>query len=272
VRAQLIANGVLKENEENKDELIGYDVTALLGIQRYETASTVGSHDIGRPFPSFIPKTDQERIQNLGSDLNEWKEKRLSWEVTEKIEGTSCTIYYDGPGDYGTTDTEEMFGVCSRNLDLTPPKEKNESSRPVIYWQIEKQNNIIQKIKDSGRRLAVQGEIIASGVQHNLYGLKSHEIKFYVFDIYDLEKKSYLPPVERRDLCEQFGLVHAPIISDSIVIPIEKTMDTLIDEAEGNSKISNKGIMEREGVIFKSNEERISFKCISNKFLMANKL
>jgi hypothetical protein len=48
-------------------------------------------------------------------------------------------------------------------------------------------------------------------------------------------------------------------------------MDTLIEEAEGNSKISNKGTMEREAVVFKSNEERVSFKCISNKFLIAHK-
>jgi ATP-dependent RNA circularization protein (DNA/RNA ligase family) len=91
-----------------------------------------------------------------------------------------------------------------------------------LYWQIEQQNNIIQKIKDSGRRLAIQGEIIGTGIQNNLYGLKGNEMKFYVFDIYDLEKKDYLPPEERRNLCQQFGLVPAPIISDNIVIPMIK--------------------------------------------------
>jgi hypothetical protein len=101
----------------------------LLGIQKYESATTYpGTFATGKPFPSFIPRTDQERIQHLAEEFKEWTGKKLSWEVTEKIDGTSCTIYYDGRGDHGNDDAEEMYGACSRNLDLTKPKEDERPS------------------------------------------------------------------------------------------------------------------------------------------------
>jgi RNA ligase (TIGR02306 family) len=270
VRDLLIVENILKENEENKDELIGHDVTSLLGIQKYDppTITFAGSSITGKPFPYFIPKTDQERIQNLAIEFKEWKERILSWEVTEKIDGTSCTIYYNRHGDSGDDDEEEIFGVCSRNLDLVKPKD-NESIVS-LYWMMEHQYDIISKIKISGRRLAIQGEIIGTKIQNNLYGLKGNEMKFCVFDIYDLEKKCYLPPVERRHVCEEFGLLHVPVISADYIIPMDNTIDMMLVEAEGGSLISNKGKTEREGLVFKCNEAQLSFKCISNKFLLSH--
>jgi ATP-dependent RNA circularization protein (DNA/RNA ligase family) len=95
-------------------------------------------------------------------------------------------------------------------------------------------------------------------------------MKFCVFDIYDLEKKAYLSPLERRHICEQFSLFHVPVISADYIIPIDNTMDMMLTEAEGGSLISNKGKTEREGLVFKCNEAQLSFKCISNKFLLSH--
>jgi hypothetical protein len=123
--------------------LIGHDVTALLGIQKYESVPTyTGTFATGKTFPYFIPKTDQERIQNLAVEFQNWKERNLSWEVTEKIDGTSCTIYYNRHGDLGNDDTEDIFGVCSRNIDLIKPKESEPTAS--LYWMIENKYDIIK--------------------------------------------------------------------------------------------------------------------------------
>lgn len=64
------------------------DVSAVLGITKYEApipAALAG--EVKGMFPSQIPKTDQERIQNLTAELEVWKASGLSWEVTEKLDG-----------------------------------------------------------------------------------------------------------------------------------------------------------------------------------------
>lgn len=57
-------------------------------------------------FPSQIPKTEQERCQNLVKEISKASEIGANFEITEKLEGSSMTCYLiDG-----------IFGVCSRNL------------------------------------------------------------------------------------------------------------------------------------------------------------
>jgi len=68
----------------------GTDVSELLGIVKYEApipASLQG--EVRGMFPGFIPKTDQERIQNLSSELAEWQRLGHTFEVSEKLDGTS---------------------------------------------------------------------------------------------------------------------------------------------------------------------------------------
>lgn len=52
---------------------IGMDVTEPLGILKYEKPVSVSLAGFARGnFPTFIPKTDQERIQNYKRDLGDW--------------------------------------------------------------------------------------------------------------------------------------------------------------------------------------------------------
>ena len=95
----------------------GQDITELLGIQKWEApipASLAG--DVRGAFPSFIPKTDQERIQNLTQEFDTWN--GLEWEGSEKLDGSSMTVYHKD-GD---------FGVCSRNWNLA-------DSEGISLWQ-----------------------------------------------------------------------------------------------------------------------------------------
>lgn len=78
-----------------------YDVTSVLKIQHYDelkekmdlvTGKARISGEQKGNFPSFIPKTDEERLQNL-TDYFE-KMKNVEFECTEKFDGSSMTVFY----------------------------------------------------------------------------------------------------------------------------------------------------------------------------------
>ena len=87
----------------------GLDVTVPLGVLKWEKAVPAQLAGVCKGnFPSLIPKTDQERAQNLVKEIVAANERGTKFEITEKLEGSSMTCYLiDGE-----------FGVCSRNMNL----------------------------------------------------------------------------------------------------------------------------------------------------------
>ena len=225
----------------------GYDVSEMLGITKYEApipAELAG--EVKGMFPSVIPKTDQERIQNLSAELAEWKTENLSWEITEKLDGSSMTVYViDGE-----------VGVCSRNLDL---KRNVDNS----LWRAAIRHDLEEKLKIAGGNIAVQGELIGNGIQGNKYQMRDQD--FYVYDIYDIDAGRYYTPAERKAFVEVFKLNHCPVLHSNT--EIIDSVESLLKLAEGKSVMGTVGC-EREGLVFKCNEKTVSFKAISNKFLL----
>lgn len=222
----------------------GEDVTAELCIQKWEApVNPQLTGQVEGNFPSAIPKTDQERIQNIKLETYYGV-----YEVTEKLEGSSMTCYLDVQGN---------FEVCSRNLSL---KEDANNS----FWKAALQENIKQKMLDNNLQgFAIQGELIGEGIQGNIYKLKG--VSFYVFDIYDTLEGSYLESEDRLFMCDKLELNHAPVLSN-IQVDESTTKDQLLDVAEGASSLHN---TEREGVVLKcTTNTNKHFKCISNKYLL----
>ena len=226
----------------------GLDVSLPLNIQKYEApiaANLAGT--VRGNFPSRIPKTDQERIQNLPKEFEFWKEKKFTWTVSEKCEGSSHTAYiFDGE-----------FGVCSRNLDL----KEDENN---VLWKTAIRHDLKNKLITLNRNLAIQSEILGPGIQGNIYQLKNHMLA--VFDIFDIDKQEYLYPAEKKLLIEQLGLTSVPILNSSYSLT-DKTVDELLMFAEGKSVMGLIGC-EREGLVFNCNECHASFKVVSNRYLL----
>ena len=226
----------------------GADMSEFLGIVKYEPPVSAQLAGVAKGnFPSRIPKTDQERIQNLKKELKE--NYGQMFEIQEKLDGSSMTVYIiDG-----------VFGVCSRNLDL----KETESN---TFWQVARKLNLEEKLRSLGANFAIQGELIGEGIQKNRYEIKGQD--FFVFDMYNIDTGNYLLPFDRRSLCVKLDLKQCPLyMSDAGIFddPIA-TMEILLKEAEGPSILNPK--TEREGFVFKSNETDFTFKVISNKFLM----
>ena len=227
----------------------GQDVSENLGIVKYEApipASLAG--EVKGMFPSRIPKTDQERIQNLSTELEEWKAAKLTWEVTEKLDGSSMTVYIiDGE-----------VGVCSRNLDLKPNKDNS-------LWATAYKNEIDVKLIQSLSNLAIQGELVGNGIQGNMYKMRDQE--FYVYDIYDIDAGRYFTPTERVAYCKVWDIKHVPVFKSDFMLTTETVAD-LLQMAEGKSVMGTIAGPEREGLVYKCNERQVSFKAISNRFLL----
>lgn len=229
-----------------------FDVSEILGIVKYEApvpAALAG--EVKGMFPSVIPKTDQERIQNLKAELAEWLNDGSHWEVTEKLEGSSMTVYcLDGE-----------IGVCSRNLDLKPNPDNS-------LWRAAIKYNFETFLPALNRNIAVQGELVGNGIQGNIYQMRDQD--FLVYDIYDIDAGRYFTPAERKAFVAEHKLNHCPVLaySANLIDTLGITnMEQILKFAEGKSVMGLIGC-EREGLVFKCHERSVSFKAISNKYLL----
>jgi RNA ligase (TIGR02306 family) len=201
-------------------------------------------------FPSLIPKTDQERVQNLKKEVTAAFEAGLTFELTEKLEGSSMTCYLiDGE-----------FGVCSRNMDLK--RDENNS-----FWKVAIEQDIETKMRNLDHQggFAIQGELIGPGIQDNIYGLS--KLEFYVYDVYLIQQGEYLNPFGRRLMIASMNLNHVPVITIGKDLGTG-TIDELLTWAEGKSVLAD---VEREGIVFKQEDGGMTFKAISNKYLLKEK-
>ena len=194
----------------------GDAITDYFSIIKWEAPTEFLSAAAKGNFPSFIPKTDQERIQNIPRELKAYNNQDDLWQRSEKIDGSSITIFVNA----------EESGVCSRNLEL---KEDDTNT----WWKLTKQYNIIDKIKSMNRNLAIQGEIYGSSINGNLYNLTDQRLM--VYNIYDIDNNEYLNPEEALNICIEYSIPHVPVINNT---NIKGTMQDFIDKADGNSIIN----------------------------------
>lgn len=235
----------------------GLDVTQLLGVQKYEPPIPAELAGLARGlFPSRVPKTDQERIQNLAYELAQWQAagdaQELTWEVTEKLEGASCT--------YAWLDGE--LHVCSRNIDLLETEGNS-------LWLLARKLDIEDKLRAlfGTRNVALQGELVGFGIQDNIYKMNGQ--RFFLYDTYDVDGARYYRSGERRDLAKEMGIDHVPILAEQFVLGSQHTMEALLVKADGESTL-RKGQL-REGEVYKAIEKPVSFKVVSNQYLLKQK-
>ena len=228
-------------------DIIGADVTEQLGIIKWERPMNAQLAGMARGnFPALVPKTDQERVQNLVKEFNGVFQED-TWSITEKLDGSSCTFYLDD---------EDVFHVCSRNLDL---KEDEANS----FWKVARKFQIEDMMRRNFMKgMAIQGEMIGEGIQGNQY---KTQLDFYVYDMYNTHTAQYILPIQLKAACERLGLKHVPILAEDISL-VGESVSGILAQAEGKSELNGS---EREGLVFKSNSiHNRSFKAISNKWLL----
>lgn len=225
----------------NEDGEVDTDLTEKLGIIKYEAPIPPQlSGKVKGNFPSFIPKTDEERIQNMAQVLS-------NFYVTEKLDGSSVT-YYKKDG---------VLGVCSRNLEL--------SEGDTSQWKLARELDLANKLPED---MALQGELVGNGIQQNPLKLSGHKVFF--FNAYNIRTGTYLNFKDFIQFCKSIGVETVPILEDNFVLP--STVEAMLEYAKGKSAINPE--TEREGVVVRPKVEmiydgvRLSFKAISNNYLL----
>lgn len=111
--------------------------------------------------------------------------------------------------------------------------------------------------------VVLQGETIGEAIQKNKYGLKG--IDFYAFNLVIDGVK--MDSAVATDVMHEYGIKWVPIIDANFkLLP---SVDEMIAYADGKSTLCD---TLREGVVIRDHDNTISFKCISNQFLLKHNL
>lgn len=213
----------------------GTDLTNFLGVKKYEKPLPAQLAGRGKgSFPSFIRKTDQERIQNCWGGVKKWILQGTP-EVTEVTDAKRIESLELG----GVTMDEDKFYFKSgdkwfektfvpNDPELVAERSRFEatlkldgSSITIYYndgqigvcsrnldlkreesnsfWRVAIDSGLLAFLVQYGRNIAFQGELMGPGVQDNREGLS--DLAIYIYDIFDIDTQSYLTPTERYDVC-----------------------------------------------------------------------
>lgn len=212
--------------------------------------------DNPKQFPSWIVKTDENRIENCPFYL----ESNEEWVQTEKIDGTSCTYAVDRM-KRGKNKFE--FVVCSRNVRQADRDQEcyHDSN---IYWELADKYNIEKVLIDYAiannyDRVVLQGEGTGS-VQGNPYKLKDNRLFVFNLVVEGVRKGTQ----EMAKFCKENSLEHVPIINEHYKTP--DTMEEIKLQADGFSIINPK--VKREGFVYRSLDGQQSFKNVSREYLL----
>lgn len=212
-------------------------------------------------WPSWVAKTDEERIQNMPWILNDTG----CWIITEKIDGSSTTFTMKR-GKRGKNE----FYVCSRNVCF------DSVDKPCyydtnIYWEMAQKYdmyNILSKLLEitpKAEWVTVQGETFGAGVQKRDYSMEGHDFKAFNLIFSHLGR---IGTLEMKALLETMGVPCVPVVNDNFYfdeIEGENRVDSLLEMATGESAVDGKP---REGFVLRSADGTKSFKAVSNSFLL----
>lgn len=239
----------------------GDDVTDELGIIKYERPlSPQLRGQAAGYFPSWIPKTDEPRWQNIKGAID--RNRMHEFDCTEKLDGSSMTVAVRG---------EESF-ICSRNVWL---KEDDDNA----FCNLARELGVVAAMRAYAESrqwhgLVLQGELIGPGIQGNRYQLSRHEWRIFNILIYDGQQCVWLSNESVRNHVAILQHAMPERIAAVPELPGGRIVDDLNEHSKGDSAL-RPGVP-REGVVWRNsfglaNDPeigRVSFKAINPDFLL----
>lgn len=214
-------------------------------------------------WPIWLPKTNQERIQNLP---NLFSGEKTKWIITEKIDGMSSSYFLDEKDNY-FVGSHNIIVYSSLDKDAEKVTDGSKYVNSNVWVEMSdkyKLRDILTKIKEEYKlkTIAIQGEVYGDGIQKRNYSLKNNEHDFAVFHIlFNGVRVSIEKLVE---ICKKYALPFVNIFDWDYEIP--ESIEKIIEDV--NSKKSAIDGKEIEGFVFYSKSGLVSFKCVSPEFLL----
>ena len=243
----------IEEFPEIDGPYFGQDVTDQLGIIKWEPPLPPGMQGkILGGFPTWIPKTDEERIQNVPEILTAHDPEQ--WVATEKIDGTSTTFaVFDG-----------TYHVYGRNWEQADG----------MLWDIAAQYDIFGLLEEvlvesplSG--VALQGETYGEGIQGNPLGVKGRHFKaFNLLFKFDDYRALHMTRERWGRMWPGLKDLFVPVY-DGLAWP--ESVEAAVEQVDGiKSLISPE--RNAEGVVWRlrggEGDDKVSVKVISRKYLL----
>ncbi|KAK3399934.1 hypothetical protein B0T20DRAFT_349534 [Sordaria brevicollis] len=225
--------------------------------------------------PSFIKKTDIDRVQNCPNLFTKAKYKLIVYQESVKIDGASMTCYFVpktskyfaglhtphfGSASFSVLETGR-FGVCSKSVDLP-------YSEDCPYWAAAIKNDVASLLEGLYKQglgshrgaLAIQGEVVGPTISGNHYNLPAGtKSSFTVFGIWDIETQSRWGPRSVQDFCATHHLSHVEVLGYVKLREIASSHAELL--ARANAR-------QGEGLVFKSCAgDGRSFKVLSDRWI-----
>lgn len=237
-----------------RDVDVGTDCTEVLGVMKWVDSSEMGQYkaddETRAPWPGVVPKTDEERIQNIRNLPELFPPNVEDVVITQKYDGCSASFML----------IKGQPVICGRNYQfLTATKST------VHYFDAAKKYDIERKLQEYGKELALQGEIIGPKQNGNRHRVK--EVDFFLFNVYDIQNRCYMDHDKVVELATIFGLKTVPCIYRGLMKP-EWDVKSLL--ALADKQVYESGA-KAEGLVLKTasgNAPRYSCKIISNSFLL----
>ena len=261
----------------------GNALDSVLNVTKYDPDdgcwTLMAAKSAGR-FPEFIPRTDEERIQNIYAEYAQ-KYKNVEFRPSIKLDGCSITIaaikekerfidvkkLNDGNIPYPYAWPDMQIIVCLRNLIL-----KHDPTS--AFWKaVERKNENGKSLIDCLRTCRYgevwQGELMGPGIQGNKEKLLQNEV--FIFRIFDPDLQVFWDDGVfqfEMEISKEYGVKPVP------QLPICKPFAdyATLDELLAASNIPSMNAPVAEGIVYKSVEkidgETIHFKVINNQFLL----
>jgi RNA ligase (TIGR02306 family) len=258
----------VSEFNEIGEAQIDTDYAELLGVCKWERPDVAGAKEAAGAFPSFLVKSDQERIQNIYHKLVQSDEQELDFVPTLKMDGSSITVFAVTE-EYINPDKLDSYrqvgnwyvGYCSRNLQLKFPQE---DETPNSFWLGAQDVKLFEKVvalaEYFDKPMAIQGELVGPKIQGGFEKYENYTVFAYnIFDIVDGEFTKY---VDFATVTIELNIQRVPLMGDFQKI-LKKPLHEIIAAADG------KGLRApyREGIVWKALRGNRQFKVISNKYL-----
>jgi RNA ligase (TIGR02306 family) len=236
---------------------VGMDVTELVGVKKYEPYIPAELHGkVKGTRPSWIPKTDEIRLQSVPDALTELLALNTEVVGTHKMDGSSVTCYIkDG-----------IFGVTSRNMDLLETEDN-------AFWKTIRRLKVEEKMRAhlpvGGGNYAIQGELIGPGIQGNR--MSATELDIHWYNLFHIDTGTYFSTKMLWDFTISSGLTMVQIHFMGR-LPVGTSVGSLLEMANG---LNYSNGLPAEGLVWRPFHEaksevlkgRMSFKTISNRFL-----
>ncbi|KAL8376683.1 hypothetical protein RB595_007684 [Gaeumannomyces hyphopodioides] len=233
---------------------LNYNVSfeKMLGVKRWSYPATETSMG---PCPGFYRKAKIPRLAQCPNLFINAKYRRLTYQVTEKIDGSTMAVYFIGkdspffkalnplpeyPGPHMDLSNGRV-GVCSMNVELP-------QTDTCPFWRAALRYNLPDLLNAQNQDLVIQGELAGDGINQNRRGYPKGEVDLWVFDIFEPRiEGNWVSGDKVVSWCKDNKVQHVPVRMANVKLRIAfkgaREIQGLADREAG------------EGLVFQCNEE-----------------